>query len=220
MNGHVFPFARHGHDEAQRMLPWLANGTLDDDDRHWVQHHVDSCDDCRQELRELQALRAACTADPTAQGDVDAGWLRMRGRLAQERTARPVPPRRTLSPPRLAPPWLAAALAAQVVLLVALGVVLTRPASMPHTYRTLGTAPGAARVAGNLVIVFDPQLAESGMRRLLAASGARIVDGPNEAGAYVLAVPPARLGSVRDALRSAPGVVMVEALPDENGSTP
>ena len=55
---------------------------------------------------------------------------------------------------------------------------------------------------------------------LLAASGARIVDGPNEAGAYVLAVPPARLGGVRDALRSAPGVVMVEALPGPTESAP
>ena len=50
------------------------------------------------------------------------------------------------------------------------------------------------------------------MQQLLRASQARIVDGPNEAGAYVLAVPVGREASVRDALRAAPGVTLVESL--------
>jgi hypothetical protein len=50
------------------------------------------------------------------------------------------------------------------------------------------------------------------MRGLLRASDARIVDGPNDAGAYVLAVPQARVTQVRDALRSAPGVMLVATL--------
>ena len=66
--------------------------------------------------------------------------------------------------------------------------------------------------AGNLVIAFDPHLDEARLRSLLLASQARIVDGPNEAGAYVLAVAPARLPMVRDALRAAPGVTLVAAL--------
>ena len=221
MNGHVFPFARRGHEEAQRMLPWLANDTLEADERAWLLSHVEACEECRRDLGGMQALRSACRDDAPVAGDVDAGWRRMRSRLAQEaplRASRPhaTPARRWHLPPR----WLAAALAAQAMLLLAVGVAWFARSPTPHTYRTLGAAPAAAHVAGNLVIVFDPQVTEGAMRRLLAASGARIVDGPNEAGAYVLAVPPARLGGVRDALRSAPGVVMVEALPGPTESAP
>jgi hypothetical protein len=59
-------------------------------------------------------------------------------------------------------------------------VLWQQPASAP--YRTLGAVPAAN--PGNLVIVFDPRTDESRMRRLLLASQARIVDGPNDAGAY------------------------------------
>jgi hypothetical protein len=47
------------------------------------------------------------------------------------------------------------------------------------------------------------------------SNDARIVDGPNATGTYVLAVAPRRLPQVRDALRSAPGVILVEPLGQE-----
>ena len=214
MNGHVFPFARRGHDEAQRMLPWLANDTLDAEDRAWLEDHLATCEDCRRALREQRALQSACRAE-AVEGDVEAGWHRIRSRLStQAAVARP-PLREPLRTRwQAAPRWVTAAMAAQAVLLAVLGFLLLRPPTPPQAYRTLGAAPAAGRVAGNLVIVFDPKIAEGTLRRLLAASNARIVDGPNEAGAYVLAVPPERRQSVREALRSAPGVVMVESLGD------
>jgi hypothetical protein len=79
----------------------------------------------------------------------------------------------------------------------------------PATYHTLGNP---ASPAGNLLIVFDPKISEAQLRRLLDSSEARIVDGPTDAGAYVLSVPPSRTESVRDALRAAPGVALVESL--------
>jgi hypothetical protein len=60
--------------------------------------------------------------------------------------------------------------------------------------------------------VFDPRISAAQMQRLLEASDARIVDGPTDAGAYVLSVPADRAEGVRDALRAAPGVTMVESL--------
>jgi hypothetical protein len=62
------------------------------------------------------------------------------------------------------------------------------------------------------VVVFEPGASQARTQQLLRASQARIVDGPNEVGAYVLAVPAARVASVRDALRAAPGVSLVESL--------
>jgi anti-sigma factor RsiW len=217
MSGHVFPFTAHAHDEAQRLLPWLANGTLDADERERVEQHLEACSECRGDLRELEVLRSASHDAAGHVGDADAGWRRMQRSLAAagktERSARwsPWP-----SAWHGAPRWIGWAIATQMALLVAFGTLAwwsNEP--RPAMYHTLGAGPSSASAAsGNLVIVFDPQLGEGQMRRLLAASDARIVDGPNEAGAYVLAVPPAREHSVRDALRAAPGVTMVESLGD------
>jgi hypothetical protein len=62
------------------------------------------------------------------------------------------------------------------------------------------------------MVMVDPQMREAQWRGLLQASGARIVDGPNSAGAYVLAVPPTRTARACDALRAAPGVLLVERI--------
>jgi hypothetical protein len=104
-------------------------------------------------------------------------------------------------------------LAAQVLLIAALGVqrwpgeAVTAPA-----YRTLGTPAGPVLAGQQLVVVFDPGLSEARMRTLLRASGARIVDGPSEAGAYVLVLPADRVAAVQAGLRAAPGVLLVEPL--------
>lgn len=214
MSGRIFPFAARAHDEAQRLLPWLVNGTLDTDEREWLRQHLEACSDCQRELQEQRALQSACVADVGRTGDVDAGWQRMQRKLATR-----TPPATArwrdswLGRWRQAPRWMAWTLASQTALLVALGMNAWWPHALPQTYHTLGASSSSSpRATANLVIVFDPQLSEGELRRLLAASGARIVDGPNEAGAYVLAVPPSRAESVRDALRAAPGVTLVESM--------
>jgi hypothetical protein len=231
MNGRILPFDARRHGEALRLLPWLVTGRLDDEERAWVEQHAAGCSDCRRELEELHALRDACRqaagepgemdADlqartPVATSGADADWRRLRARLQ--------PPQR-VHEPRWRPPhwqwrqrprWLGWAVAAQALTITLLGAAWWRsPAAptAPAQYRTLGATPAVA--VGNLVIVFDPRLDESRLRGLLLASEARIVDGPNEAGAYVLAVPPARLPMVRDALRAAPGVTLVASLGPE-----
>jgi len=203
VNGRVLDFATHTHHEAQRLLPWLANGTLESGEREWLQEHIGNCAECRCGLQELQALQAAILEPGQAPAGVDAGWRRVRSRIAPvERGARG--PRW-----RQAPRWLAAAVAAQVLLAIALGVSWWGMRAPPPAYHTLAGAP---RPAGDLLVVFDPRISEAQLRRLLDASDARIVDGPTDAGAYVLSVPEGRVDNVRDALRAAPGVTMVESL--------
>jgi len=215
MNGRILPFEDRRHGEAQRLLPWLANGRIEDSARDWLESHVAECQECERELNALRTLHAVFQhsapppADTTAARHADAGWKRLRPRLRSEPAPR-MPAWRALQRQfQQAPRWMGAAVMAQALALLVLAVMLWRPESMAPAYRTLGAAPVAS---GNLVVVFDPQLAESRMRDLLRASDARIVDGPNDAGAYVLAVPPARVGKVRDALRAAPGVTLVATL--------
>lgn len=223
MNGRILQFESHRHGEALRLLPWLVIGRLDADEQTWVEQHVAGCSECRREYDAQCALLTACLQSDDAQIDgaatggmwaaADAGWRRLRPRLqAPHAVSESIPlPLHRQWPQR--PRWLGWALAAQALMITVLGAGLWRLPSATPSYRTLGTAPAAA--AGNLVIVFDPQLDEGRLRDLLRASEARIVDGPNAAGAYVLAVPAPRLAMVRDTLRAAPGVTLVATLGPE-----
>lgn len=208
MSGRILQFEARRHGEAMRLLPWLVTGRLEESERGWVESHVAGCAECRQEIDALHDLQSNClAADDGADqaGDADRGWQRLRARLQPIlATTDPRPMRRSFRPR-----WQYWAIAAQAAVIAVLAVLLWQPPDSAP-YRTLGAAPAAN--SGNLVIVFDPRTDESRMRRLLLASQAKIVDGPNDAGAYVLAVPPARLPMIRDALRAAPGVTLVAAL--------
>jgi anti-sigma factor RsiW len=218
VNGSILPFEGRRHVEAQRLLPWLLSGRLDDDERAWLEPHMAGCGDCRRELEQLRALRDACAQAGddvpgggagdvfTASSAADRGWRRLRPLLQPSRPQREEAWRR---PTARRPRWLGWAIAAQAATLAALAFALWQQPA-PARYRTLGATPAAP--TGNLVIAFDPRLDEAHLRSLLLASQARIVDGPNDAGAYVLSVPPARLALVRDALRAAPGVTLVAGL--------
>jgi hypothetical protein len=216
MSGSILPFEGRRHAEAQRLLPWLLTGRLEDEERAWLDPHVAACADCRRELEQLRALQDACSADVEADAaagdgfavssDADRGWRRLRPLLQPSRSLREHAWRQ---PASRRPRWLGWAIAAQAATLAALAFALWQPPA-PARYHTLGATPAAP--AGNLVIAFDPHLDETHLRHLLLASQARIVDGPNDAGAYVLSVPPARLPMVRDALRAAPGVTLVAGL--------
>ena len=209
MSGRVLPFEGSPHGEAQRLLPWLVNGRLDADEAAWLHSHVEGCDDCRRDIEALRALQAHCLHASPAAGNVDAGWQRMRTRLASQQAS----PGRTRLAARwhARPRWQPLLLAAQAALIAGLALVLwrvPRDANQPAGYRTLGAAAPVAQ----LVVVFDGDVREARLRRLLQATGARIVDGPNAAGAYTLAVSPDRVASVRDALQASPDVVLVERL--------
>lgn len=210
MSGRVLPFEGSPHEEAQRLLPWLVNGRLDPDEAAWLSSHVDVCDGCRRDIEALRSLQVHCLQPRSIAGDVEAGWQRLRRRLDLQQP-------RSSTRARLAawwharPRWQPLLLAAQGALIVLLALAPWRApqqAAQPAQYRTLGAATPPAQ----LVVVFDGDVREARLRRLLQASGARIVDGPSAVGAYTLAVSPARVAGVRDALQASPDVVLVERL--------
>lgn len=215
MSGHVLRFEGSAHSETERLLPWFVNGTLEQDERALVERHLAECVHCRAEIDALQQLQDL-HADDAPLPDASASFWRLRNRLQ----AHGAPPRVSS---RLhsfglgwksAPPWLRGAVAVQAVVVLVLAVALIGPDRPGARYRTLGNATPAASQedARQLVVVFDPHISQAQMHQLIRASQARIIDGPSDAGAYVLAVPAARASSVRDALRAAPGVTMVERL--------
>lgn len=164
------------HEQAAALLPWLANGTLDGAERERVERHVRGCLPCRAELAEQTRLRALVQRRPIVHLSADAGFERLRSRLAHARGPRVT--RRTL--------WAAAAVVALAGIgwMLAIGVSGLAPRSDDGEYRTLSDS-GAH---GALVdVIFADGVRESDMRALLEELDAEIVAGPSRSlGRYTL----------------------------------
>ncbi|MYN41147.1 hypothetical protein GTP55_17425 [Duganella sp. FT109W] len=104
--------------------------------------------------------------------------------------------------------WLRWAVAAQWLVIVALGALLLRPDETP-AYRVLGAGAAAG---GNMVVVFQPATSERELRHILQAQNARIVDGPTVTDAWLLNVPTDRHAQILQALRANAAVKLAEPL--------
>lgn len=212
--GNVVTFPADRHLEVQHLLPWYGTGTLDQTERATVEAHLEECAECRAEIEAEPGLKAALAA---ASPEVETGWASL-----QARALRSMPP-----PRRARRPWAAAGralmrperlrwvVAAQFAALVVLGVASlpgepTRTAVRQGAYRALGDAPPAR--TGNVLAMFKPNASVAAMRHSLDASGARFVDGPTAAGAYLLEVPGGDKGPELAALRKDPNVTMAEPI--------
>jgi cysteine synthase len=90
-----------------------------------------------------------------------------------------------------------------------LAVMLVRPDTNAGAYRALGAAQ---RAAGDAVVVFQPDTTEREMRRILQASGARVVDGPTVTSAYVIALPETQAPAALAHLRAEPAITLAQPL--------
>ena len=201
------------HRAVQALLPWHAAQTLDAADRERVEAHLAECPRCQADLafeRRLQAAHAAFDAAPAR--DVERDLARLAARLDEPAAA----PGLRAAVMRWREQWRAlganvrGVLVAQCALIAALGVALGLSLPFAGAYRGLGDAPPTAR--GNLLVMFRAEASEAQLRAALQAAGARIVDGPTPAGAWVLAVPDARRTSALEALRAQPTVRLAEPL--------
>ena len=50
MSGQVLQLRTHH--EAESLLPWFVNGTLDDEERRQVAQHLEDCAHCRSEMKK------------------------------------------------------------------------------------------------------------------------------------------------------------------------
>jgi hypothetical protein len=200
----IIRFVRDRHAEAQMLLPWLATGRLDEDERARVEAHLRDCAECRADLRLERGLAGAFAELPY---EADNGWMRMRARIAAE-------PQRGRFGARLrqalaAPGRTGWALAVQFILVAAALVVLLPP-WRPAAYHALSAAKPPA--PGDLIVVFRPDARAEEVTRSLRAVGARLVDGPTAADAYVLDVPDDRRAAAVAQLRSDAAVSLAEPL--------
>ena len=197
----------HGdpHAEAQRLLPWYANGTLEGEELTQVEAHLADCAECREDLATEQSLARQVRTLPS---DVERGWAALKARI--EGTA-PESRRASARPwfgRRVSVGWAVAAQAACLAILIpVVALTLSRPAPL---YRTLGSAPSAS--SGNVVVIFRPDSSEKTLRTILMQNHARIVDGPTSTDAYVLHVAPDQRAGVLARLKADHDVSLAEAI--------
>jgi hypothetical protein len=228
MNPHIDrPADDARHREAQDALPWLANGTLAGAELERVQAHVETCAACRADLALLRTMRAAGPG-PDLDFDPDRALERLMPRLDAAPVDDDVPAPRAVpvSPAQETPgllqrwrarraandgAWLRVAVAAQFCAIAVLAALLARPAAQPDAgaYRVLGAA--GANGAARIVVTFRPDTPERELRRIVRASGARIVGGPTVTDAWLVGAD-GRLDPVLAHLRAEPAVTLAEPL--------
>jgi anti-sigma factor RsiW len=202
------------HEQAQQLLPWYVNGTLEADEAAMVEAHLAECAECRADLVAEQALSREVAALPL---DVEHAWSTLSDRIdaagPPRRLAEPVPFLRR----KVAIGWaLGGPLATAAAVAFAVAVAPGAPPPVGETYRALGSAPTAA--PGNALVMFRPDARDSDLRAALTKAGARIVDGPTASGAYVVRIAPASRARALDGLRAIPQIVLAE--PIDPGSQP
>lgn len=219
MNGRIVSLDTSAHQAMQELLPWYVTGTLSGDELAQVEEHLNGCKQCQSDVDWQRKLQAAVNLPHQAVPDVEQALARLRSQLdASQRTAK----RHALSAlsdflagmARGNPPWMRWALAAQLAVIVGLGVLLMPQYGQIAAYRALGMSKNTI---GNVVVVFKPETTEQELRRILHASGARVVDGPTVTDAYLLKVADPQLPQALKGLRSEPNVVLAESLNDGGG---
>lgn len=189
------------HEATMLLLPWYVTGEIEPGDRLLVEAHLAACEPCRAEYAAERRLRGA-VADLPAPSAI--GWEHMVAALAEAERAPPLPNRFL----RRAG-WMLAAHAAMLV--VGMGVVLHLQRQAPSStapYHALGSPQPAQ--AGNILVMFAPDTREPALRKAIEASGARLVDGPTAAGAYLLAIAPEQRPAALARLRAEPKVVLAQ----------
>lgn len=207
--------ASDDHRDLQDLLPWYVSGQLDASELARFEPHLQACARCQAELKVQRQLETEIKRLPI---DVEQGWSQMRRRLEQDAA-------RTRRPARSAWAWLQPAGArangrgwgsgfatgpglamAGMAMIASVAVLFTY--APPARYHALSAA--AAPSAGNVLVMFRPDTRERDMRDALAAHGARLVDGPTAAGAYVLQVPAAHRAEALARLRARADVELAE----------
>ena len=197
----------HGdpHAQVQRLLPWYLNGSLDGEEAAQLEAHLEDCAECREDLKAEEAMARQIRTLPS---DADRGWTALKARVEGGKAAPRQGSDRALFGRRVSLGWAVVAQAACLALVIPIvAVTLSRPQPL---YRSLGSAPTAE--SGNLVVIFKPDISEQALRSTLTQNGARIVDGPTSADAYVLHVPAARRSEILARLKADHGISLAQPI--------
>lgn len=163
------------HAQAESLLPWLVNGTLDDEEQRQVTEHLDTCSDCRAAVEELSILRSRIRKEPATPLLPEPNVPGLMARLDSLEKRRS---------PRL---WASAAAVAAVVLS---GVFFATQNSGdgPATFRTATSSSQADRVDYVLDVTFVEGSSLATHRNVLEKIDANVVEQGSAGNSYRVTV--------------------------------
>jgi anti-sigma factor RsiW len=220
------------NEEVWLLLPWLANGRLQQPDRARVEAHVRECPLCAREVA-LQQLMCHSLTEPErvtyAPGPSFRKLMdRIDGRHAPLRADRRRAGRLGAFPALAHAAWRPPGLAWAASFLLVVGFAAIAATTYHWSQPLYATHTAPARVAPDVLhIAFVPSLAIGEAGALLRAAGARIVEGPDASGIFGVspvssaAQPSAQLRALATRLRADARVRWVQPLPnDASAETP
>jgi hypothetical protein len=177
------------HEDAITLLPWLANGTLEEPEHGAVRAHAAACVLCRRELETLDSLRRSIAASGDAMTLPQPDLRRINARIDAQLSRK--------SPGRMLAAalhgWVAnrwrVAFTLQTASLLVLAVVLLWPAGVDEAPYTTLSAPASLAEGHYLRVIFTPELDGDALDALLATHDLAVADGPSVRGVYTLRYP-------------------------------
>jgi hypothetical protein len=174
-----------GADRDALLLPFLANGTLDDEERARARQHLARSAEARDETAFLDHLRRSLKDLERAELPTADERQRILARIEREGRA---------AAGARASRWVSWALAASLCMVALEGVWLGRllRAPLAPSASTAAAEVPAYRTAGGpataveLVVQFDDSASARQIQELLLKQGLTIVDGPSARGVYAL----------------------------------
>lgn len=197
------------HQDMLRLLPWYVTGQIEPTERDAVMAHLADCADCREEVQAERRLQSAVAGLPIGFDSVTLDESEQEAR----RVERPRAPlvtairRRSFGPAALG--WFLAGQCA-VALLVIAAIAPPRQETLYH-----GLGRSTVEAPGSMIVIFRPDATEQTIRGALTGIGARIVNGPTSAGAYIVSAPGRKQVSVLRHLRATPAIVLAQPMDAE-----
>lgn len=199
------------HGQAQMLLPWRVNGTLEPGEAAVLEAHFAECEECREDLAANFALRWPYAGMPVEHEPARPALL---GALGAG-LASPADSSRAFFKRRIASGSGRAARAAVTAAAAVALVLVVAPSQRDDDYRLLSS--DSAEAAGNAIVLFSPDTAERDLRAAVEGVGARLVDGPTVSGAYVVHVPEDGRSAALERLRELPHVILAEPVDGSDG---
>jgi anti-sigma factor RsiW len=205
------------------LLPFYVNGTLNADDRTWIEHYLREHPLAANELHWLRSVQAT-TQQEAVPVSSEVGLERALRRIHGERAAAaPV----AISAvqrmrdwfARLVPtPMLKPVLAGALAVIALQAVVITAMVGERDDTGLIRTLPPASAAEQGVFVKvnFRPNATEADIRMLLLDAQANIASGPGQLGDYYVRVPAWQVDAVQALLGASAiveGVAVVDALP-------
>jgi hypothetical protein len=210
------------------LLPWYVNGTLDADDRAWVDAQLREHPELASELQWVESLQTQLR-EAAPQVSDEIGLDRALARIAQAKREAQAWTRTRPAAPPAAPGWLgrvrewfgefglkpSMALALAVIAVQA-GFLAQMTLTSKETSEIRAMRPSPVVQGPLLKVNFKPDATEADIRLLLVEIQGSLAGGPGQLGDYYLRVPAERVSAATDRLKASrivEAVAVVDAIP-------